>query len=223
MRKSVFILIALLSTTVSNAQQSVEERAAQAKAFTQALPADAPSREQALKFFDMLQVRRNMQVAIDGMKQQMKSGAEQGFRHKLPDATTEQVQQMQGMMDDAFSEISFDEVIDAMVPVYQKHRNVGLNEAIRLDLDRPDEMPIGDRNQRRHARRGQCTAGPLDIVRVLGPALGSHERDQPVEVGLCERFNRDLGHAASAARLVAQSRHRSPASEVIAASGRRGS
>jgi hypothetical protein len=122
MRKFVLILAVFISTTVAiNAQQSVAERAAQAKASNQALPADAPSREQVLKFFDMLQVRRNMQVAIDGMKQQMKSGAEQGFRHKLPDATTEQVQQMQAMMDDAFSEISFDEVIDAMVPVYQKH------------------------------------------------------------------------------------------------------
>jgi hypothetical protein len=86
------------------------------------------------------------------------------------------------------------------------------------DLDRTDEMPTGDRNQRRHARRGQCTASPLDIVRVLGPALRSHECDQPVEVGLCERFNRDLGHAASAARLVLQPRHRFPACDFGGAS-----
>jgi hypothetical protein len=65
----------------------------------------------------------------------------------------------------------------------QKHRNMGLNEAIGLDLDRTDEMPTGSRDQRRHARRGQCAAGPLDIVRVFGPALRSHECDQPVEVG----------------------------------------
>ena len=69
------------------------------------------------------------------------------------------------------------------VPGDQKHRNMGLNEPIGLDLERTDEMPTGDRNQRRHAGRGQCTAGPLDIVRVLSPALRRHECDQPVEVG----------------------------------------
>ena len=49
------------------------------------------------------------------------------------------------------------------VPGDQKHRNMGLNEPIGLDLERTDEMPTGDRNQRRHAGRGQCTAGPLDM------------------------------------------------------------
>ena len=125
MRKSVLILAALLTTTLlTNAQQS-SGATTQSKLSNQALPPDSPTREQVLKFFDVLQVRRNMQVAIDGMKQQMKSGAEQGFRHKLPEATTQQVQQMQAMMDDAFSEISFDEVIEAMVPVYQKHLSKG--------------------------------------------------------------------------------------------------
>jgi hypothetical protein len=69
------------------------------------------------------------------------------------------------------------------VPGDQKHRNMGLNEAIGLDLDRTHEMPTVDRNQRRHTGRGQCTAGPIDIVRVLSPARRRRERDQPVEVG----------------------------------------
>ena len=123
MRRSIFVLIAAFTcgTLSLNAQQSVAEIAAQAKASKQALPADAPTREQILKFFDVLQVRQNMQVAIEGMKEQMRNGAEQGFRHKLPDATAEQIHQMQAMVDDAFSEISYDELIEAMVPVYQRH------------------------------------------------------------------------------------------------------
>ena len=92
---------------------------------------------------------------------------------------------------------------------------MGLNEAVGLDLDRREELSAGGRNQRRYARRGQCTVGPLDIVGILGPALRGHECDQPVEVRLCERFNRDLGHAAAAARLVLQRRHRSAGSEGI--------
>src|SRR5689334_14297271 len=100
MRRSIFILIAAIfcGTLSVSAQQSVSKTPAQAKASSQALPTDAPSREQILKFFDVLQVRQNMQVAIDGMKEQMKSGAEQGFRHKLPDATADQIHQMQAMV-----------------------------------------------------------------------------------------------------------------------------
>lgn len=122
MRKFILTLAVLACAGLSlNAQQSLGEIAAQAKASKQALPADAPSREQILRFFDVLQVRQNMQIAIDGMKEQMKSGAEQGFRHKLPNATAEQIHQMQAMVDDAFSEISYDELLDSMVPVYQRH------------------------------------------------------------------------------------------------------
>ena len=122
MRKSILTLAILaFATVLVNAQQSSGGSAAQSKVSKEALPADAPSREQVLRFFDILQVRRNMQLVIDGMKTQMKSGAEQGFRHKLPDATPEQIQQVQAMVDDSFSEISFDELIDAIVPVYQRH------------------------------------------------------------------------------------------------------
>ena len=123
MRKFILTLIAALAcgTLQISAQQSLAEIAAQAKASKQALPPDAPTRDQVLKFFDVLQVRQNMQVAVDGMKEQMKSGAEQGFRHKLPDATADQIHQMQAIVDDAFSEISYDELLDAMVPVYQRH------------------------------------------------------------------------------------------------------
>jgi hypothetical protein len=83
------------------------------------------------------------------------------------------------------------------VPADQEQRNVGLNEAIRLDLDRAGDAPADGPNQRRHARRGKRTVRPLYIVRVLGPALRRHKRDQPIEVSLSERFNRGVGHAAS--------------------------
>ena len=60
----------------------------------------------------------------------------------------------------------------------------------------PTTPPAHGRNQRRHAWRGQRPVGPLYIVGVLGPALRRDERDQPIQVSLSERFNRDLGHAA---------------------------
>ena len=74
---------------------------------------------------------------------------------------------------------------------------MGLNEAIRLDLDRAGDAPVNDRNQARDAGRGQRAIGPLDIIRVLGPALRGDERDQLIEVSLRKLFNRCSGHEAS--------------------------
>ena len=68
------------------------------------------------------------------------------------------------------------------VRVDQEHRDVRLNEAVRLGLDRADDPSVLDRHQRRHARRAQRAISPLDVYRVLAPALGRNERDQAVEV-----------------------------------------
>ena len=73
---------------------------------------------------------------------------------------------------------------------------MGLDEAIGLDLDRADDPPADGRNQRRDAWRGQRLVGPLSVICVLGPALPRDERDEPIEVGWSERFNRGLGHAS---------------------------
>ena len=74
---------------------------------------------------------------------------------------------------------------------------MGLDEAIGLDLDCADDPPADGRNQRGDAWRGQRPVGPLPVIRVLGPALAGDERDEPIEVGWRERFNRGLRHAAA--------------------------
>jgi hypothetical protein len=74
---------------------------------------------------------------------------------------------------------------------------VGLNEAVRLDLDCTGDPPAHDPNQRRHAWRGQRAVGPLCVIRVLGPALRREELDQPIQVGSREWFDRGPRHPAS--------------------------
>ena len=73
---------------------------------------------------------------------------------------------------------------------------MGLDEAIGLDLDCADDPPADGGDQRRDAWRGQGPVGPLSVICVLGPALRRDERDEPIEVGRRERFNRGLSHAA---------------------------
>ena len=73
MRKLFCLLLAFLCGVSSCvAQESVAEAAAKAraaKAAREALPADAPSREQILKLFELMQVRTNIQAMLENMKQ----------------------------------------------------------------------------------------------------------------------------------------------------------
>jgi hypothetical protein len=120
MRRVVLLVFLALFSLPLCAQQSVAEIAAQAKA-AHALPANAPTRSQVLTLFDLLQVRRNMVVAMDGMKKAAQEGAAQSFRERVPDPTPKQLELLNKMMEDMFGDMPLDEIVDAIVPVYQSH------------------------------------------------------------------------------------------------------
>jgi hypothetical protein len=103
------------------AQQSVAEAAAQAKSKREVFPADAPTHDQVMTLLDLLQVRRNMVLMIDGMKNAMKEGAERGFRERVSNPTPKQVDALRGMIDGALSEMPLDEMVEATVAVYRRH------------------------------------------------------------------------------------------------------
>jgi len=132
MRKTVFLLCLVLPSLPLCAQQSVAEAAAKAKA-AHALPADAPTREQVLRLFDLLQIRRNMVVMMDGMKKAAQAGAEESFRQRVPDPTPKQLELLNQMMADAFGDMPLDAILDAIIPVYQSHlTKTDIDEIIRF-------------------------------------------------------------------------------------------
>jgi len=92
---------------------------------SQALPPGAASREQILKLFNMLNVRKTTEMTMQVAAQQAKASAEQMFQQQTPNATPEQVKQfkemMDGVMDDTFGSMPIEQMIDVMVPVYQHH------------------------------------------------------------------------------------------------------
>ena len=61
----------------------------------------------------------------------------------------------------------------------------------------PTTRPSVDCHKCRDARRAQRARSPLDVNRVLAPALCENQRDQAVQVGVCEQLDRELGHVAS--------------------------
>jgi uncharacterized protein len=87
----------------------------------QADNADAPSKEDVLKFLDLMHARSQMVQSLAEITKQAKIGAEDGFRQKVPDATPEQLAKVDKLFDNLFSSLPIDQMMDAIVPIYQKH------------------------------------------------------------------------------------------------------
>jgi len=133
MRKAVFLFVLMAAAAPLYAQQSVAEAAAQAKAKSQGLAADAPTHDQVMKLLDLLQVRKSMSLMMDGMKQAMKQGAEEAFRERVSNPTPKQLEALNGMVDDMMADMPLNELIEAMVPIYRRHLNKSdVDEVIRF-------------------------------------------------------------------------------------------
>jgi uncharacterized protein len=94
-------------------------------------PTDQPaSREDVVKFLDVVHIRQTLVQLYDGMGRQAKAGAEQAFKEKMPDATPEQLATVDKFAEGLFKDMPVDEIVDAMVPIYQKHLTKGDMAAI---------------------------------------------------------------------------------------------
>jgi len=74
-----------------------------------------------LKFLEVTQARDRILQMFDGMGKQARLGADQAFKEEVPDATPEQIARVEQIADTLFREFSPDEMIDALVLIYQKH------------------------------------------------------------------------------------------------------
>jgi hypothetical protein len=124
LRISSLLLVALV-VTPAFAQQSLAEAAAQNKAGEAKNPATEPTREDILKLFDLLQITKTMSAAMKAAKQQAVQITEQIIRDKMPYATLEQKKEFREMVEDVMHQSLGDdaikEMLDATIPVYQKH------------------------------------------------------------------------------------------------------
>lgn len=110
MRKLTFLvmlLVTLARPSVSRAQESSNS--------------DVPDRADVIKLLDLMHTRAQMVQALEGMETQMRLGAEQGFKQKVPDATPAQLAKIDQLFDGIFQPLPIDEMIDAIVPIYQRH------------------------------------------------------------------------------------------------------
>lgn len=83
--------------------------------------ASAPSKEDVLKFMEVLHIKSQLTQYFQGVAKEAKLGAEDGFKEKIPNATPEQLAQVDNFADGLFKNMPVDEMMDAMIPIYQKH------------------------------------------------------------------------------------------------------
>jgi hypothetical protein len=91
-------------------------------AFGQQAPADAPaSREQILKLFEVMHIRQQMRVMMQGMAKQQSDLVRETIKQRNPQITEEQIAHVNDFMAETMKEFPIDGMLDDMIPVYQKH------------------------------------------------------------------------------------------------------
>jgi uncharacterized protein len=88
--------------------------------WSQQAPAKA-GRDEILKLLELLQVKARLVQLFQGMTDQAVMGAEQSFKGRVPDATPEQLEKVDALAREIFADMPVDELLNAMVPIYQKH------------------------------------------------------------------------------------------------------
>lgn len=81
----------------------------------------AATKEEVARLVQVLRVKMQMEIMRDGMKAAMKSGAEDALKRRNPEAPPELVARVGAMVDEIFVEFPVDELMEAILPIYQKH------------------------------------------------------------------------------------------------------
>src|SRR5215467_10233982 len=81
----------------------------------------APSKDEVLKFMEVLHIRAQLTQYFEGVAKQARLGAEEGFKEKVPNPTPGQLAQVDKFADELFKNMPVDEMMEAMIPIYQKH------------------------------------------------------------------------------------------------------
>ena len=87
----------------------------------ESLPPDAATTAQVMTLLDLLQARRNVVLMMDNMKAAMVTGAQDSFKEKVPNATPQQLDGIRQIVEASFDEFPVDDLLKAVVPIYQRH------------------------------------------------------------------------------------------------------
>lgn len=109
-RFALAVLVLLLFASISFAQQN---------------PSDAPaSKEDIEKYLDVMHARDMMKTMMDAMTKQLHQMTHEQLK-KQPNLPPDAEARMDKMMDDMLKDFPIEDVLQVMIPVYQKHLTKG--------------------------------------------------------------------------------------------------
>jgi uncharacterized protein len=83
--------------------------------------ANSPSGEDVKKFIEVMRIERQLTTMMQIMTNAAKQGARQGFLQKMPNATPEQLADIESIADVMFADFPINDILADIVPIYQKH------------------------------------------------------------------------------------------------------
>ncbi len=123
MRTTLMLLAIFLFSSLSlSARQSPAHSEAGNKSPAQTLPADAPSREQLFKLFEVLEIRKQ----VDSMRETMGKALEQQFAQMgRGQVSAKQADEFAKLEGELFGKLMSDDFVmkmtEELVPIYQRH------------------------------------------------------------------------------------------------------
>ncbi len=85
-------------------------------------PGNAPAtKEDVVKLFALMHVQEQTRSTIDSMMKQQRAMVRDALQKRHPEISDEQLQQADKFMDDFWKDFPIDQMLDDMIPVYQKH------------------------------------------------------------------------------------------------------
>ena len=83
---------------------------------------DAPAtREDILKLFDTMKIHDQMRQVMDSVLTQQRAMVHEALKKRDPNVTADELKRLDQFMGDLMKDMPINELLDDMIPVYQKH------------------------------------------------------------------------------------------------------
>ncbi len=102
------------------------------------------TREDVLKFFQVMRVRQSMEDVRSAAVEQAKASVHALIEDELPHATPQQVSELEGMVERMIQAYTIDNTIEDLVPIYQKHMTKADLEAMNAFFSSPEGQKFLD-------------------------------------------------------------------------------
>ncbi len=96
-----------------------------------------PTRDDVLKFFEIMRVRQSMEDVRTAAVEQAKASVRALISDELPHATAPQVAELEGMVERMIQAYTIDNTIDDLIPIYQRHMSKDDLEAMNSFFSSP--------------------------------------------------------------------------------------